>query len=371
MYTIRLKLKGNKIFYGSASLKTLNRFLSEKFRSSSYFILTDRRISKYCLPLLLRYCPILKRANIIEINGGEEAKNIDSCQAIWNYLLRKKAERTDLIINLGGGVITDIGGFVAATFKRGIPFINIPTTLMAMIDAATGGKNGIDFRGVKNAIGAFTVPEAVCIYHPFLITLPRREFNAGLAEALKHGLIANRDYWNLIRKLSSVPYPQRAANEHILKYLIKPSVRIKTKITYGDPLEHGSRKLLNFGHTIGHAAESFFLTRGRRKKLLHGEAISTGLICEAYLSHLKKSLSARELEEIVTTVLNFFPRYPVGKNNYNKILDFMENDKKNRNGKINFTLLKRIGNATTDNFCGRKDIVKALTFYDSVVRFPA
>ena len=296
---------------------------------SKVAILVDENTKRDCLFKL----PQIENALIIEIKSGEEYKNISTCNFIWEQLTINNFDRNALLINLGGGVIGDIGGFCAATYKRGLEFIHIPTTLLAMVDASVGGKVGIDFKGFKNQIGIFNNPNAVLIYPKFLETLAENELKSGFAEVVKHALILDKSLW---LKLKNTPFTDLDWED-----IIDTSIQIKNKIVLADPFEKGERKKLNFGHTFGHAIESYYLEK--RTPISHGEAVFMGMILETKIS----DLSETEKNEIKNYVLsNFSLPYTPKKSNLHK---FLLNDKKNQNEKINFTLLSGIGNCSIDN----------------------
>ncbi len=296
---------------------------------SQVAILVDENTKRDCLSKL----PQIENALIIEIKSGEEYKNISTCNLIWEQLTINNFDRNSLLINLGGGVIGDMGGFCAATYKRGLEFIHIPTTLLAMVDASVGGKLGIDFKGFKNQIGLFNNPKAVLISPEFLETLAENELKSGFAEVVKHALISDNSLWV---KLKNTPF-----NELDWESIINTSVQIKNKIVLADPFEKGERKKLNFGHTFGHAIESYYLEKGT--PISHGEAVFMGMILETKIS----DLSETDKNEIKNYVLsNFALPYTPKKSSLHK---FLINDKKNQNGKINFTLLNGIGNCSLDN----------------------
>ena len=296
---------------------------------SKVAILVDENTMRDCLFKL----PQIENALIIEIKSGEEYKNISTCNFIWEQLTINNFDRNALLINLGGGVIGDIGGFCATTYKRGLEFIHIPTTLLAMVDASVGGKLGIDFKGFKNQIGLFNNPKAVLISSEFLETLAESELKSGFAEVVKHALISDNSLW---LKLKNTPFTDLDWED-----IIDTSVQIKNKIVLADPFEKGERKKLNFGHTFGHAIESYYLEK--RTPISHGEAVFMGMILETKIS----DLSETEKNEIKNYILSDFslPCTPK-KSNLHK---FLINDKKNQNGKINFTLLNGIGNCSFDN----------------------
>jgi len=292
-------------------------------------ILVDENTKEFCLPLLSD----LKKSVIIEIISGEENKNIDTCNLIWKELTKNCFDRDSLLINLGGGVIGDMGGFCASTYKRGIDFIQIPTSLLAMVDASVGGKLGVDFNGLKNQVGLFSNPKSVIINPKFLETLAENELRSGFAEVVKHALIVDKSLWD---HLKNNPFQDLDWEE-----IIETSVQIKNKIVISDPKEKGERKKLNFGHTFGHAIESYYLQKGT--PILHGEAIFMGIILESEISDLTQS----EKNEIKNYILsNFRLPYTPPKSD---LLNFLRNDKKNKEEKINFSLLNIIGDCTINN----------------------
>jgi 3-dehydroquinate synthase len=335
------------------SLQELKHFLLEK-KYSKVFVLVDSNTEIHCLPLLQDALGDIE-FDVIEVTPGEESKNIDFCIGIWKMLLDFGADRNSILINLGGGVITDMGGFAASTFKRGIDFVQVPTTLLSQVDASIGGKTGIDMDNVKNIIGTFTQPKAVFIHNAFLSSLDPRELRSGYAEVIKHGLIYDAD---LFEKLKSIK-PAGLNSE-----LIYRSVEIKNEVVKADPFEKGIRKILNFGHTIGHAVESYSLQHDK-KPLLHGEAIAIGFICEAYLSAKKNKLTKEELREIIDAIKAVYPSYKVSKSSYNNLLELMKNDKKNTDGKISFSLLSKIGACDFDTYCSESEILESLDFYSN------
>lgn len=307
---------------------------------SKIFVLVDENTQIHCLPRFVQ-AAIGEDFDfeLLQIQSGEQHKNINTCVQVWKNLTDLDADRKSLLINLGGGVLTDLGGFVASTFKRGIDFINIPTTLLAMVDASVGGKTGVDLGALKNQIGVINQPEMVLIVPAFLKTLDKRQLQSGFAEMLKHGLIQNVTYWNELKKVSDFEGLDR---------LIYDSVLIKNEIVLQDPTEQGLRKILNFGHTLGHAIESHFLENESAKTLLHGEAIAVGMILEAYLSKLLTGLSQKELEDISTTFISRYKRVKFSKSDISTILRLLKFDKKNSYGNINFVLLQGIGKTVID-----------------------
>ena len=342
---------GYPIFFEN-SLNELARFVKAG-NYSRVFILTDENTAQHCLPLVQRHFEGEDNYDLLEVPCGEENKSIDTCIGIWKLLIDFGADRKALMINLGGGVITDMGGFAASTFKRGIDFVQVPTTLLAQVDASVGGKTGIDLDGVKNIIGTFTQPKAVFISDEFLKTLPARQVLSGTAEMLKHGLIMDKAYWAAL-KSSDLSKPQGE--------LIYRSIEIKNEVVKADPFEKGLRKALNFGHTIGHAVETHSLLNDQ-DPLTHGEAIALGMICEGYLSYKKAGLSKAELDEMVEVIGNLYPKYNLAAANFTELCYLMQKDKKNEFGRINCTLLSAIGTCSLDNICTEEELFAALEYY--------
>ncbi|WP_222538799.1 3-dehydroquinate synthase [Pedobacter polysacchareus] len=327
----------------------------EEGNYSKVFIFVDRNTSEFCLPLLQGMLDDYTNFDLIETDPGEENKNIDFCIGIWKTLLDFEADRKCLMINLGGGVITDMGGFIASTYKRGIDFINIPTTLLAQVDASVGGKTGIDIDNVKNMVGTFALPQAVFIETSFLKTLPERELLSGFAEMIKHGLIVDAAYYE---RLKVADYKNIAPIE------VHRSVEIKNEVVTEDPQEKGRRKILNFGHTIGHAVESYALINDK-SPLTHGEAIAIGMVAEAYLSSTNNTLTPEELEDITKYILSIYPAYHIKKESFTDLLGFMQSDKKNEHGQIMFSLLSKIGTCDYNCIVTEKDILDALAYYNN------
>ncbi|MBC8109459.1 MAG: 3-dehydroquinate synthase [Verrucomicrobia bacterium] len=315
-------------------------------------VLADENTKKYCYPLIKQVLP--KKHRFIQVKSGEENKNLSTCTQIWQQLTDFQCDRNTLVINLGGGVIGDMGGFCAATYKRGIDFIQVPTTLLAQVDASVGGKLGIDFEGFKNHIGVFELPAAIFMDTVFLKTLPEVEIRSGFAEIIKHCLIADATLW---KKIS-----QQEISEQNWSELVFHSVKIKENITKQDPTEKGLRKILNFGHTIGHAIESFCLSQPKRK-VLHGEAIAAGMICETYLSVKKCKLAEVYLEQIEEFLFSTFGKIELKPNEIDQIVKLTLQDKKNKGGQINCVLLENIGRPILDQPISNQDIKEALEFY--------
>ena len=311
-------------------------------------ILVDENTTKCCLPSLN-----LKEISIIEIESGERNKTLKTCQQIWEFFTKLNFSRNSLMINLGGGVIGDMGGFAAAVYKRGIKFVNVPTTLLSQVDASVGGKLGIDFEGFKNHIGVFQTPYRVIIDTNFLTTLSEKEKKSGYAEVLKHALIKDKKYWEQLKKCS---FEKLQWNEIVAK-----SVAIKHEVVQQDPKENGLRKILNFGHTLGHAIESFCLNT--KQPLLHGEAIAMGIILESYLSWDKKMLKEDELDDILQMIKKTYT-LPSQLPTYEQLKPIFSQDKKNYSEyETSFSLINGIGKCVYDVQVTKQQIKKSIDFY--------
>lgn len=328
-------------------------------RSRSYagwVIIMDEHTERYCMPVLE---PLLGSKPVVRITvpAGERHKHLDTCRFIWEEMFRGGVGRRWCCLNLGGGVIGDMGGFAASTFKRGMDFIQIPTTLLSQVDASVGGKLGIDFYEVKNSIGLFADPQAVWIDPAFLRTLPEREVRSGYAEIVKHALIADASEWKRLSGINDLGNMDWAA-------LIGDSVAIKRGIVLEDPFERGARKALNFGHTIGHAVESQLLNSTER--LLHGEAIAVGMICEAWLSHSAGFLSESDLQDITTYLLRIYGHPAVAESGFPALIDLMRQDKKNEGAEINFTFIDAPGSHVVNETATPDQILESLRYYNRV-----
>jgi len=317
---------------------------------SQIAVLVDENTAKYCYPIIK---DLLPQHQLIHIHSGEEFKNLATCQEIWNKLTEWQFDRHAVLLNLGGGVIGDMGGFCAATYKRGIDFVQLPTTLLSQVDASVGGKLGIDFQGFKNHIGLFKIPTKVIISPLFLETLPHRELRSGFAEVIIHALIYDQQHWATLcqRKLDQ-PWAS----------IIPHSVGIKDQVVQQDPTEQHVRKILNFGHTIGHAVETFFLSQGARK-LLHGEAIAIGMIAEAYLAQQKGTLNKEALHEIQDYILSIFGKVSIHTIEIQQLVGNALQDKKNEKGIIKASLLDHIGKANYNQAISLDEISEALKYY--------
>ena len=338
--------------------QSLNRDLTAAISECGHdnlFILTDEKTAQACLPVIQRY-RCLRNARHITVPQGDTNKNLQSLTTIWQYLSENGATRHSLLINLGGGMITDLGGFAAATFKRGIDIINIPTTLLAMVDASVGGKTGINFNGLKNEVGAFCDARYVLLSTTFLKTLDSENLRSGYAEMLKHGLISTTERWAEL-----VNYNLAQPDLAQLQHMVGQSVAVKQDIVAQDPHEHGIRKALNLGHTIGHAFESYAMQQGR--PILHGYAVAYGIICELYLSAVKTAFPTDRMRQTVNFIRENYGQMNITCDDYPALLDLMRHDKKNTAGTINFTLLGDIGDIRINQTATEEEIKEALDFY--------
>ena len=335
-------------------LSIAEKISSDKF--SSIFILVDENTEQLCLELFIKKSGV-KSFNKIIIPSGEENKNIDTCISIWGQLNSFKADRKSLLINIGGGVLTDIGGFVASTYLRGIDFINIPTTLLGMVDAAHGGKTGIDFKLLKNQIGVFNEPIEVILDNEYLKTLSKEEFINGYAEVVKHSLLTDKPdltFYSLVKldlfKDSS--------------YIINSYSLVKNEIVKSDKYESSIRKILNLGHTIGHAVESYSHISDRIADLKHGQAIVIGIITELFISHKKFNFPLKDLVSVKEHLKKYFSLIHLKEDDVMSIYDLMVYDKKNEGNKINFVLLKEIGKPVIDQIVKKDLFVESFLFYN-------
>ncbi|HAF28278.1 MAG TPA: 3-dehydroquinate synthase [Bacteroidales bacterium] len=354
---MRINSEFSTIFI-STEIQTILTEIFKELKNRKIFVLVDENTKSNCLPLIYAIDEI-KKSEIIEIKSGESNKTINTVEKVWKTLQEKGADRTSLLINLGGGIIGDLGGFAASTFKRGIDFINIPTTLLSQVDASIGGKTGVNFYGLKNEIGVFNHPKYILIDSSFNQTLDDRNILSGWAEMLKHALIFDeKDWLNLINhKIKQTGFKE-------LNQLIARSVNIKNHFVEQDPFEKNIRKALNFGHTFGHAFESFFMSS--ENEILHGEAIAHGIICEIYLSHKMSNFPIHKMDKIVSYIFNTYKRLELREKDFEKILELIGHDKKSEGLNINLTLLEDIGQIKINQNCKKEDIIETLKWYSNL-----
>lgn len=348
-----IKTKHSEVIFGADCWDALNNCVKTN-AYSVVFVLTDTNTTLHCLPQANSKFQFDYKS--LEMQAGEENKHIQSCASLWNSLSEMGADRKSLLINVGGGVVTDLGGFVACTFKRGIDFINIPTSLLAMVDASVGGKTGIDLGALKNQVGIIREPKMVLVDTDFLETLPDSEYRSGYAEMLKHGLIQEPAYFEalsgFLNKAEILPH-------------IHHSVAVKAKVVSKDIDEQGLRKILNFGHTLGHAVESHFLTAQNKTRLLHGEAIAIGMILEAFISVKIAGLSLEDARKIKRVFNGIYPKVSFDNETISEVIKMLTHDKKNENGDVLFVLLKAIGEPVWNQSISEELILEAFDFYQN------
>ena len=330
---------------------TLNELLND-IAHDRLFVLTDEQTAQLCYPLVSQ---AIGEAHLITIPAGDDNKHVDSLCHVWSELSAHGATRHSLLINVGGGMVTDLGGFAAATFKRGISCINVPTTLLAMVDAAVGGKTGINLHSLKNEVGAFYPAEAVVVSSQFLHTLDAPNLVSGFAEMLKHGLISTEEHWAKLMR-----YDLNRPDLNALQPLIMESIHTKEHIVEQDPTEKHIRKALNLGHTLGHAFETLAMRRGT--PVLHGYAVAWGLIGELYLSHVREGFPADKLRQTLSFIKEVYGAFNFTCKDYDELFALMQHDKKNMGANINFTLLGGIGDIRINRTATKEEIFEMLDF---------
>lgn len=343
---------------GSVLESSLNELLLNSYVDSKVIIIVDENTHDYCLEFLLTSFNQLKDAEVMLLPVGEENKVMEVCFQVWQALSDYQIGRKDLIINLGGGVVTDMGGFIASIYKRGVDFVNIPTSLLGMVDASIGGKTGIDLGAFKNQLGVFKDPIKIYIDPGFLETLPDMELLNGYAEMLKHALIRNRDQWNELKNVRSL---EELVNEN----WILNAVQTKFDIVSADPFEKNIRKLLNFGHTVGHAIEGFLLDK---EPIGHGHAVAIGMVAESYIAFKKGKLSKADYFEIELVITEKFPLIHFEDTDIEEIIQLTKNDKKNESNKINCTLLNKIGEGEINCEVNEDEIRNALEYLNQLTK---
>ncbi len=350
-------MKPSEIHYGPLEESGFEEYLARHYSKSKKMILTDETVFGLWGETLVTSFESLFNAEVIQIPPGEDSKSLEICTQIWESLLEYKIGRDDLLINFGGGVVSDLGGFIASTYKRGCPYINIPTTLLAMVDASVGGKTGINLGGIKNQIGTFNAPSQVFVHPGYLSTLSDLEFLSGYAEMLKHGLIADKSHFDALKKIG-------ADRNKISPELIRQSLAIKEHFVKLDFKDRGQRKVLNFGHSSGHAFESFLFSTG--KPVPHGICVAWGMIAAAFVSFETKVLSEKNFDAINTFIRSIFPALPIEEKDIPSLMERMTQDKKNASDQsedsFNFTLISEPGRAIPDKLVSRKTVEKALRF---------
>lgn len=333
----------------------LNVYLKEN-TPTKIFILVDENTNEHCYPIFIQQLETQASIELIEIESGEIHKTIDTCVQLWHVLTELGADRKSLMINLGGGVITDMGGFTASAFKRGIAFINVPTTLLSMVDASVGGKTGVDLGVLKNQVGFFSNPEMVLIDTSFLKTVTDREIRSGVAEIIKYGLTYDTKLWEQVKHFNGI-------DDSTIDTIIHRSVEIKNEVVKEDPKENGLRKILNYGHTLGHAIESFYLDSSSKENLTHGEAIAVGMVTEAYISHKLFGFPKDLLVEIKNATVEIYGKIDLEENDFKSIISLLIHDKKNTNGDVNFVLLEQLEQFKINCKVEESLLVESLNYY--------
>jgi len=340
----------NRVEVGSILESSFQSMLDNEFSNSKKIVMVDENTQEECWPYLLTIFEGLEDAEVIVLPSGEENKVMEVCFQVWEAFTNYGIQRGDLIINLGGGVITDMGGLIASLFKRGLRFINIPTSLLAMVDASVGGKTGINLGQYKNQLGVFAFPELTICDPIFLKTLSEKELISGTAEMYKHAIISSEEHWKTLKTLSV---------NNVSSDVIYNSIQIKAEVVDNDPTEKGLRKVLNLGHTIGHAIEGFFI---EDHVYTHGQCVAWGIVVESKVSEQLGHLSKENFNEISDVIRDKFPPMTIAKENFDVLIALMKNDKKNNSSKINFSLPSKIGAVLIDQQVDEDTIRKALEF---------
>ncbi|MEN8116742.1 MAG: 3-dehydroquinate synthase [Bacteroidota bacterium] len=347
----------SRIIYSRNLEQELQPFV-EKYPAGKVFLATEETVNKLWGA---EYEAFIKTNGIkkVVISAGEHNKKIESVAKIWEFLSKNGGDRKSLLINVGGGMLTDLAGFAATTFKRGIDFLNVPTTLLSQVDASVGGKTGINFNGLKNEVGTFKEPIAVIINTDFLKTIDNENFISGFSEMIKHGLIKSSEHLVELKEFDS-----KNINYDILQEIICHSVKVKEHFVANDLTENNIRKALNFGHTVGHAFES--LAMEQKRPVLHGYAVAYGMIAELFISKKKCGFPEKDFEELTNWILDLYGKFEITENDFERLFELMTHDKKNESGRINFTLLPGIGKIEIDQNCEKELIFEALKFYMNI-----
>lgn len=341
------------VHFQEESYLALSNLIEEK-NYSTIFILVDENTLQYCYPKFIPNLTTNKKIEVIEIESGEINKNLETCIGVWNAITELGGDRKSLMITLGGGVITDLGGFVASCFKRGIDFVNIPTTLLSMVDASVGGKTGVDLGVLKNQIGLFANPQMVIVDNVYLETVKPREIKSGTAEIIKYGLTYDITLFDEIKNNKNLE----------ISDLIFRSVEIKNEVVLQDPKENNLRKILNFGHTLGHAIESFYLDSENKENLTHGEAIAIGMVCESYMSEKLLGFSTNKVKDIKEVIISIYGKTDLLNEDFSSILGLLKHDKKNVNGQVNFVLLNDYEDFKIDSKVPENLIIESMKYYN-------
>lgn len=344
----------SKIIYSRALEQELLPFI-DKYPVGKVFLATEETVDKLWVSKFDKFFEA-KGIQKVVIPAGENNKKIESVAKIWEFLLNNGGDRKSLLINIGGGMLTDLAGFAACTFKRGIDFLNVPTTLLSQVDASVGGKTGINFGGLKNEIGSFKEPIAVVINTDFLLTIDDENFRSGYAEMIKHGLIYSPEH---LAELKTFDFEN--IDYDLLQEIIRHSVNVKEYFVANDLTEQNIRKALNFGHTVSHAFES--LAMKQKRPILHGFGVACGIIAELFLSVKMCNFPKNDFEELIKWILAVYGKFEIHATDFESLYELMTHDKKNESGRINFTLLPKIGEISINQNCEKELIFEALEFY--------
>ncbi len=347
----KIESKKNNVEIGSLIDSQFDKLLDDKFANASKIVIVDENTQEHCWPYLLTSFENLKEAEVIVLPTGEQNKSMELCFQVWQALSEYKIKRGDLIINLGGGVVTDMGGFIASVYKRGIPFINIPTTLLSMVDASVGGKTGVNLSPWKNQLGTFTLPEITICDPIFLATLPEFEVRSGRAEMIKHGLISDEQFYKECIK----------TEEFTNIDFISRAVQLKADIVDRDPNEKGERKKLNFGHTVGHAIEGYCIQN--EIAVTHGDCVAWGMVVEAAISRELVGLDSEVCHSIATDMFEIYGKAPINDQQIEQLIELMRQDKKNTSNYLNCTLIKSLGDSIIDGKVSEEQMFQALKIY--------
>ena len=357
---IEIELLTYPVHLGYNLWHEIDQIIQPFLKSGGIYILSENNTYRHCFPLLKENIPTLIGQPLYSISPGEQSKDIQGLASIWSWLLQNGAGRESLLINLGGGVVSDMGGFAAATYNRGMKYINIPTSLIGQVDAAIGGKSALNVSGIKNQVGLFYDPAAVFIMPEFLETLPDAHFKSGFAEIIKCAALSGGESWALLKQAG-------VSDRTNIFPLISETVRFKCRMVAEDPFDNASRKMLNFGHTVGHALESFF-NSGGRDLMLHGHAVAAGMICEAYLSNKLAGMGVDDLDELSSVIKSYFDLKPIGESFYGQLAGIVSFDKKKSEEGIGYSLLRGLGKHSPGKVVNNTDLIESFGYYNGIIQ---
>lgn len=357
---IKIESLNYPVYIGYNPWREIDQIIQPFLNSGGVYILTDNNTYRFCFPVLKEKIPVLSSQAIYSISPGEQYKDVSALAEIWMWLMENGAGRNSLLINLGGGVVSDLGGFAAATFNRGMKYINIPTSLIGQVDAAIGGKSALNVSGIKNQAGLFYNPAAVIIIPTFLETLPEDHYRSGFAEIIKCAVLSGGEFWELLKQ-------DGASDSRNIFRLITETVNFKCRIVAEDPFDNSGRQMLNFGHTVGHALESFYNTIGD-EMMLHGQAIAAGMICEARLSNKLAGMGIDELDEMSSVIQSYFDLKPIEENAFDQLALIVNYDKKKSAKGIGFSLLEGLGKHSPGIVVNNTDLIESFGYYNGIIQ---